>query len=154
MAGGQDIAFVDVGNNCLDLKIVDGDLQSDDGLENAVLISIFTDKRVEKEELPESIIDQKGWWADSISDPSDDLIGSKFWLQDRGKLTTNIKNDIRDDIQESLQWLIDDGIAATVEVTTTLIAGERIDIDIQIFKPEGDDHPFKFVWDGQELKAG
>ena len=58
-----DIALV-LKNNCFDINIKDGDLESDKGLETAVAISIFTEKRVTDEELPELETKKRGWLYD------------------------------------------------------------------------------------------
>lgn len=153
MAGGQDIAITDVGEDCPDLKIVDGDFLADNGLENAVLISLFTDRYVPREDLPPNIEVTRGWWADAISEPTEDRIGSRLWVYDRiGKINTDTLNGMIDACKEALQWLIDDGIASFVNVTGEVVDGERIDLDIEITRPQVENNFFQFVWDGQEMK--
>ena len=152
MAGGQDIGYFQTEADCIDLKIVDGDLAPDNGLETAVLVSLWSDRYVQPEDLPNEAEDPRGWWADAISDPPEDRIGSRIWLFYRGKITTDAAVGIRSAILEALDWMREEGIAVTINVTTQVIANTRIDFDVQIFKPSGDDIPFKFAWDGQELK--
>lgn len=153
MAIGQDLALTDVNGPCPDLQLVDGDYLQDDGLETAVLISLFTDRYVESEDLPPNIFVNQGWWADRIDENETDRTGSRIWVFNRtGKINNETRNGLVDACKEALQWMIDLGIASRIEVTGTLVVGERIDLDIQIFKPEGDDIPFEFLWDGQELK--
>jgi len=153
MAGGQDIGFVDVGGACADLRIVNGDFEADNGLENAVLISLFTDRFVPTVDLPPNIFDNAGWWADSISDPPEDRIGSRLWIFDRiGKINVETRNGMVDAAQEALQWMIDQGVASRIAVVGTVVVGTRIDLDIEIFRPQGDNIPFKFLWDGQEFR--
>ena len=57
-----------------------------------------------------------------------------------------------DAIEESLQWMIDVGLAETVVATGTVVVGIRIDFDIQISRPIGDNIALKIIWDGQESK--
>lgn len=152
MAGGNDVGFFQTEADCIDFKIVDGDLAADNGLETAVLISLFSDLYVEPANLPESIEDPRGWWADSISDPPEDRIGSRLWIFERAKVTNEAAIGMRAAILEALAWLIDDGIAQTVNCVTTIIPNTRIDFEVEIFKPSGEDIPFKFAWDGQALK--
>ncbi len=151
--GGQDIAFVDTGGPCLDLKIENGDYVADDGLENAVLISLFTDRFVPAAELPPGIEDNAGWWADRIDPESTDRIGSRIWVFNRiGKINPETRNGLVDATKEALQWMIDAGIAERIRVVGTVVTGERIDLPIKIFRPRDEDRSFNFLWDGQELR--
>lgn len=85
-------------------------------LETAVLISLFTDRRADPEDrLPDGSQDPRGWWGDQGKDRP---IGSKIWLRMRSKRTTETLQIVKGDIQEALQWLLDDGVVATIDVTT------------------------------------
>lgn len=149
---GQDIGFFDVGTNCPDLVIEDGDLKADDGLETAVLISLFSDRRVEVDELPNTETPNRGWWGDELSEPADDKIGSGLWVTERGKIDADTEAQLEDFARQSLQWLIDDGIAQSVTAVAENIDGEQIDLLIEITQPQGNNRAFKFIWDGQELR--
>lgn len=144
-----DIKFVKTGSQSVDFLLEGGDFIADDGLENAVLISLFSDRFVSFEDLPVEETDPRGWWGDAISDTEGDQIGSRLWLVDRSKITIENANRLRDFAKESLQWLIDDGVAASVFVETEVVPKEQIDLRVIIVKPEGESFPFKFVWDGQ-----
>lgn len=154
----QDIGFLQIpdidGTIFADLAIVDGDLGADEGLETAVLISLFTDRFVPKEELPDGIEDSRGWWADALSEIPEDKIGSRIWLLDRGKLDLKTKNRMKDFADEALAWMLSEGIASKVEVTTLLVQNTRIELNVKIYKPDGDNIPFRFLWDGQAMKRG
>lgn len=152
--GGQDLGFFNTGNDTVDLKVEMGDLAADNGLETAVLISLFTDRFVPLEELPEGETDRRGWWGDHLSEIEGDRIGSKLWTLDRGKLNLETRNRLKDYAAEALAWMIDEGVASDVVTQATLIRGQRIDLEIEIYRPDGDQIPFKFLWDGQELKRG
>ncbi len=150
---GQDIGFFDTGGNCPDLVIENGDLKADDGLETAVMISLFSDRFTSNEDLPEGIINPRGWWADNLAEPEGDLIGSRFWNLALAKVTQQTLNDFEQFASEALNWMIRDGIALTVTPSALRNGLERIDIGIRITKPADEDTTFKFVWDGQELKV-
>jgi len=51
-----------------DLEVENGDLAHDGGLETAVLMSLFTDRRARDDDklLDEEARDKKGWWGDPI----------------------------------------------------------------------------------------
>ncbi len=148
----QDIGFFNVGAACPDLVIENGDLKADNGLETAVMISLYSNRFVEREDLPPLETDQNGWWADEISDPIDDLIGSKFWAIERRGVSLESANRYEESGREALAWMIEDGIAKLIPVESTIVSGERIDVAIDIFRPDGDNIPSRFIWDGQALR--
>lgn len=101
-----------------DLSTGNNDLVTDAGLETAVLISLFTDRRADDDdELPDpDNPDRRGWWGDLITDIPEDKIGSKLWLLERSKTTEQTLVDAERFIKESVQWLIDDGVASSIDV--------------------------------------
>ena len=98
-----------------DWAIKDQDLAGDDGLETAIILSLFTDRRaLEDDPLPDGSDDRRGWWADAYV--GQDHIGSRLWLLEREKDTREVVNRARDYAEEALQWLVEDGIALGIEV--------------------------------------
>jgi len=149
----QDVGFFDVGTNCPDIVIENGDLKPDNTLETAALISVFSDRRVETQDLPQGINDPKGWWADAVSDPENDLIGSRLWtLIRQGKVLEETVSELENLLIEAFQWTIRDGIASSVEVSAQRVDSNEIRGSVNIIKPTGEDIPFSFVWEGQRLK--
>jgi phage gp46-like protein len=109
-----------------------GNIQTDETLETAVLISLFTRRRARNDdELPEPLSHREGWWADPYADVEGDLVGSRLWLLRRSKTTTDTLNQAKNYCEEALQWLVDDGVADTVEVEV-----ERHDDGLLAFKVE------------------
>lgn len=147
------IGFFDVGTLFPDLKIENGQIAQDPGLETPALISLYTNRLVEERDLPSGVPSNGGgWWGDDFSDPPEDLIGSRIWTLSRGKIFAETANSLRDYLAEAFQWTIDDGLARTVRVDTEVVSGQLIQGTVQIERPEGDDIPLKFAWDGQELR--
>ena len=93
-----------------DICIVGADLGNDDGLETAVLLSLFTDRRVRPEELPPGVSWRRGWWGDGLNDDQDQT-GSKLWLLHRAKRTPDLLVRARGYASEALAWLVGDGVA-------------------------------------------
>lgn len=149
---GQDVGFFDVGTDCLDIVIENGDLKADNGLDTAAFISLFSDRRVTLEELPAGEDDRKGWWADLISEPIDDEIGSKLWTLERSKINNATAAELETILEEAFKWMLDDGISNSVVVTAEQLGINEIRGSVEISKPDGSSHPFKFIWDGQRLK--
>lgn len=149
---GQDVGFFDIEEACPDLVIENGDLKADNSLETPALISVFSDKRVTLEEAREET-DRRGWWADLISEPLDDEIGSKLWLLESiGKVKNSTAVELESILFEAFQWMIDDGLAKEVIVSAERTEVDRVDSTVQIIKPQGENIPLKFAWDGQALK--
>lgn len=100
-----------------DLVMAAPQLEQDDGLETAVLISLFTDRLAGVDDvLPDDSGDRRGWFGDSFADVDGDLIGSRLWLLAREKQLPVVLQRAREYARESLQWLIEDGIARSVDV--------------------------------------
>lgn len=154
---GQDIGFFEIAATDFieapDLVIENGDLKADNGFETAVLISLFTDRFVAQDDLPDGEREVRGWWADNVSEPSNDLIGSPLWTLDRAKISDQLESFLEDFAKEALKWMLEDGIASTITATATRIGTDQVDLSIEITKPDGQDVPFQFIWDGQELRA-
>lgn len=102
-----------------DWQIDAPDLDSDNGLQTAVIVSLFTDRRAEPDdELPDGSSDRRGWWADAYPDIEGDRIGSRLWLLAREKDMQSVVNRAREYTEEALAWLVDQGIALRIEVMT------------------------------------
>lgn len=94
-------------------------------------------------EIPDGTGDRRGWWADMAlplanAPPPTDLIGSRLWLLSRRKLTEQTRLDAITYCIEALQWLLDDGLAAAVDVQATWNADTigRLDIAIAISRTD------------------
>lgn len=131
--------FWDIPNGRGDWKIVNSQLASGGDLETAVLISLFTDRLAAPDDvIPDGTTNRRGWWADIGVDGNTDLIGSRLWLLDRRKSpTTQTLNDAITYAREALQWLIDDGVAANVNVTAQWNADNFLAMVVTIFKTDG-----------------
>ena len=148
----HDIAFSDRDGSQPDMEISGGDLVGERGLETAVLISLFTDRFVPTEELPSWENRNHGWWADALSQVSGDRIGSRLWTLMRDSVNDALARKVEDVCYESLQWMIEDGVARSIKVEASVGGRERIDFSISIEDPNEKNSRFRFVWDGQEFR--
>lgn len=139
-------------DDCVDLVIENDDLKNDGGLETAILISLFTDQHVDLDEVPFGETSQRGWWGDLFPDIEGDEIGSKLWTLGRRKTTLPTRNKIIELARNSLQWLIEDGVASEVNVDAEIVARDRIDLSIEIIRPNEPNQRFDVVWNAQEQK--
>ena len=91
-------------------------------LDTAVLLSILVDARAsELDDIPAGI-DRRGWWADIYEDSP---WGSKLWQAFLMKATDKALVFARETCEESLRWMIDDGIASAVTVETWWLEGRQ-----------------------------
>lgn len=125
------------------------DLEADETLETSVIVSLFTDKRAAlTDPLPAGETFRRGWWGDTFAALDGDEIGSHLWLLSREKATQETLNQAKEYSLEALAWLIDDGIAENVQVTTfwvNKIAGV-MGITVEITKMTGSKERFNLIW--------
>lgn len=150
-----DIALIWCEENLGDIATTGADLQTDDGLQTAVLISLFTDRRASiNEELPAGETDRRGWWGDVEPPAPGDKIGSKLWLLFREKQLQSVIARAEEYAREALQWLIDDKVAKRVDVTVEGTKFQELDIQVIIYRPSGDAVHFRYnyAWQSQAAK--
>lgn len=106
-----------------DWNLVGSQLQSGGDLETAFLISLFTDRIANPDDvIPDGTTDPRGWWGDDAQQP----IGSRLWLLERVKLTNAVAGRAKDYVVEALQWLIDDGVLTRVDVSTEIVFSNQL----------------------------
>jgi phage gp46-like protein len=144
-----------------DIAVAGRDLVRDDGLETAILVSLFTFQRADSEDnLPNENVDNtyQGWWADepSLQIVNPIHIGSKLWLLGRTKFTQNITAFAEEFCEDALNWLITDGVASAVNVTATRAASQTLDLTIEIYKPVGTTpltFRYFYNWENQIIRS-
>lgn len=122
-------------------------LAADDGLETAVILSLFTDRRAEADDvIPDGTRDRRGWWADAYpgSGSEGDKIGSRLWLLHREKQLPSVLARAEEYAREALQWLLDDGVAEHVEVTASIPRAGILGLVIRITRPRSPTVQFRF----------
>jgi phage gp46-like protein len=135
-----------------DIYISESGFEADDSLETAVIISLFTDRR-----LPESLAlvensDRKGYWGD-LAESDGYQWGSLLWTMYRQVITDTVITSCRQFAEESLQWMIDDRIAESVTVTAERAGTYQINIGIDIVKRDTRDTlRYSYLWDGQSKR--
>lgn len=118
----------------------------DDGLQTAVILSLFTDRRANPDDtLPSASSDLRGWWGDDYPVVPGDRIGSRRWLLSREKQLQSVLNRVIEYDQEALQWLIDDGVASSVTVNAAIVRPGVLGEYISILPPAANSpQQFKF----------
>jgi phage gp46-like protein len=118
-----------------DLVFAAPDLVSGADLETAVLVSLFTDRAAQPDDvIPDGTTDPRGWWADSFTaaDGAARPIGSRLWLLSREKGSDQLPGRVRGYIVEALQWLLDDKVCAAIDVACAWISASAIGAQITL----------------------
>lgn len=155
-----DIRFVNYSDlGYADIDLADGgrDLEPDGGLETAVSISIFTNKREDEEtRLPGNINDKGGWWGSEFSEVE---IGSHLWLLRRARNRNEVLSLSEQYVKQGLQWMVDEGIAESIEVESSFSDEKTLQLNIDISRPrvsETDKFTYRYYynWENQTAWRG
>jgi phage gp46-like protein len=130
-----------------DWTIVPGDLQGGDDLATAVLISLFTDRRAEASDvIPDGSNDRRGWWGDLGSAYP---IGSRLWLLSRAKQLPQTLTNAQTYVAEALQWLLDDGVVASISAVCRFIGLGMMGILVALYDQDGTTiAQYQWAWKG------
>jgi len=126
-------------------------LSEESGLDSAVIISLFTDRRAEADDLlPDGSSDLGGWWADAFPDIPGDKIGSRLWLLRRAKLTDETLRQLEEYASEALQWLLTDGVVVGLAVVAERLARTAAGVVITMQRPQQGPLQYRFTqyWEG------
>lgn len=91
-------------------------LSDDNGLETAIVLSLFTDRLAADGDTSVAPTARRGWWGDAYAEVDGDRIGSRLWQLAREKQTPAVLARAELYCREALQWLVDDGVANGVTV--------------------------------------
>lgn len=145
--------FWDLGS--ADFAIEANDLATDDGLETAVSLSLFTDRRAEDgDALPSGDADRRGWWGDDFPAVDGDRMGSRLWLLARSKQTPDVLERAREYAREALAWLVEDGVAASVDATAEVVRTGFLGLTVTVYRPSGQSTRFRYDynWEAQAAR--
>lgn len=135
------MAFTDVALNkknttFFDFEFANGDFVTIDGFENALLMSIFCQKRASASEVPIPQ-NRRGWWGNEALGITDYNIGSKLWLLSQARENKLTLNDAKTFSEDSLKWFFEDGFLDETKIATSYkrINGlQALDIAIDLIR--------------------
>lgn len=125
-------------------------------LESAVIISLFSWRRAKEDDNIEPNQPREGWWGDkaeseeNISYP----IGSRLWLLRREKITPAIIQNAVDYAKEALQWLVDDGIVSSVDISTELSESHKLSLLVMLYRNGAEEAGLRFYDLWNEIGEG
>ena len=139
-----------------DLVLFGFDLERDDGLETAVIISLFTDRRASAEQIPPEYPqdDLRGYWGDITNASATDQTGSLLWLLAREKQLPQILSRAEQYCREALAWMIDDMVATKISVVASFYSLGVMLLEINIDRPTGPAvrYRYNYEWSAQAGK--
>ncbi len=136
-----------------DMSIDSGSLVSGGDLRNAVILSLFCDRRAEDDDaLPDESGSKRGWWGDALLGRR---IGSRLWLLSREKQLREVVNRAREYAREALKWLLDDGAVDDLEVDAEIVAPGVLGIAVRVFRPHANQETYRFsyLWQDATLQV-
>lgn len=89
--------------NNLDIKMVEGEIVSQENGETTLINAFFTDSRVG---------DVRGYWLDIKS--------SEVWTYEQSRLTSDIANELTESAKEIAKELVDDGLYERIDVVASV----------------------------------
>lgn len=135
-----------------DIGLDVGALLLDDGLMTATIISLFSDARARTDDpVIEPGADRRGWWGDMLSPVANWEMGSKLWLLAREKQRQSVLSRARDYAGTALRWMVEDQIAAAVDVEAQFPRPAWLALRVTITRPNGPQRQrFDFAWNATE----
>jgi len=132
------------------------DLALDAGLESAIKVSLFLDRRAALgDPLPGGHTDRRGFWGDQLIGSVPEFHGSRLWLLAREKAEPAVLARAADYAREALQWLIDDRVASDVTVTAAFDRPGWLALVVTVLRPASTpvSYRFAYAWDAQARKV-
>jgi phage gp46-like protein len=84
-------------------------------------------------------------------------VGSKLWMIERDKTTSEALALGEQYTKEALQWMVDDGVATSVSVAASRVGMSAMRLDIQIVRPNVEDataFTYYYNWKSQTARSG
>jgi len=146
-----DISLIwDVDNSRGDWQLLGPVLVTGNDLASAALISLFTDRIANSDDvIPDGTDDPRGWWGDLGEDKP---IGSRLWLLSRAKQTQETLNNAVDYAKEALEWFVDDGVAARIDVFAQWVRTSFLGLQVILYNQDGTAiASFSYAWAWKQI---
>lgn len=141
----QDVRIKPNEDGLFDLVVSESDFEGVEGLETAIATSLFTDSRADSSRV-QNPRNRRGWIGDVFTADINRRIGSQLWTIDQARLTQDTVNDAEVFARESLQWIIDDSLARTINVIVSQNDTRSITIAVEVEKIDGETQRYDYLW--------
>lgn len=141
----QDVQLVKNADGLFDLAVSNNTLDTIDGFETAIIVSLLSDARAPSSSV-QTPSRRRGWVGNILTAASGRELGSRLWLFSQSRLTDEILNDLAIAAQEALDWMIEDGIAKSVAATVLKNDLRGVTVTIVITTIEGKEQRYAILW--------
>lgn len=125
----------DTPNSRGDYVVSGPDLASGNDLVTALLISVFTDRIADPDDvIPDGSGDPRGWWGDLGQAVP---VGSRLWELERSKQLPDVLRRAKAYLTEATRWMLDDGAAGRIDIATEFTRPEMLGCEIVLWPPAG-----------------
>jgi phage gp46-like protein len=107
-----------------------GDIETDDFFDTSLLYSIFGERRASPDEMVDAPL-RRGWIGNLVNENGFEN-GSKIWLFRQARITRTNLNRIQDEALKSLQWLVEDNYATSIDQVIASVVNGKVTLDITI----------------------
>lgn len=119
-----------------DIAVENGDFATVGGLETAIILSTFCDKRANQNEARQ-ITARRGWVGD-VYIAQNFSLGSKLWLLSQARLNGETINNCTNYLQDAFAWMVEDGYLKSVNVASKGdYAEQSITSRVTFVEPDG-----------------
>lgn len=127
-----------------------GNLDTDEGLETAVSVSLFTDARANDDDGAAAGADRRGWWGSQYLAAANHKLGSRLWLLKRMSAAQALRRAPAL-AEEALAWLVTDKVASSVTATASRLSGRDnvLLLAIEITRPQRTAPRWRRTWEVQ-----
>lgn len=91
------------------LDEANADFETTDGLETAIVVSLFSDRRAYADEVGDPMR-RRGWIGDLVSETPGDRHGSGLWLYEQSRGTQATVTGVRSEADQAVHWMVEDGL--------------------------------------------
>jgi phage gp46-like protein len=136
----QDLLIKQTPGKGFDLVLGEQDFETVDGMETTIAVLLFTDARAAPSEVPDP--EKRRGWVGNILRSSE--LGGMLWLMTQARNTQEVRNKIVKWARNSLQPLLDEGMASEIIATVdqTDPRGIRLSINIIVKNGESTKYPY------------
>lgn len=146
----QDVLIRKDDDGLYDLEIYGADFASAEGFETSIPVSYFTDARASAVDVQDAK-KRRGWVGNILYVDIERELGGLLWLLDQTRITEDTLNFAKSYAEESLQWLVEDGIARLIEVQVEKTDNRKIEIATTITTIDNTVQRYVTLWRATNL---
>lgn len=136
----RDIAISYNTNDDLDVNVANGDLVMGTSLSNRVVLSLFTWRAPDADDVIPNGVMPGGFWGDNVAARESEMpgtFGSRLWLLD-GKITDDTIANAVAYAREALDWMNSDATIAEFDVSAARVGINQIDLTVTVTMANGE----------------